>query len=784
MKVLIFTQILLSHLSVLAQQDSLERIIFQGDILSGFGNQVCSGDFNGDTIDDIVITTINQIEPAPLKMSVYFGKQNLSTIEDINIISDTVYDIHYGYSLANAGDINNDGFDDIILGFYQSLNYTGRVLVYFGGNPMDSESDLVLQGTNEYCGFGANVSSAGDINGDGFSDFLIQSSIDWYFQTDTIKVNLYLGNSEVDASPDLIFTSPYVDDNFGSSIHSVGDINDDQFDDIIIGSKWNYNKVYLFLGSQIPDNNPDYILSSSGTNYRFGNAVCGNLDYNKDGFNDIFIGAHKTNIGNGYEQGRAYLFYGGNTISNTPDLVFSGQENFERFGFKICNVGYLNEDIYPDFLIGAPGANSFWGKIYIYYGGPLVDTIPDIVVSGEMLDIFSFGTSLTSGDFNDDGLTEFMVGNYPDDLTLDQKSLFPDQAYLYMFKPPDYSIQYSATNFVFEQPNSFTFDVYIKNSGIFPWQYRNGQTTFTFNSSILRYGSLLWSIVPGFSDFPIEQQPDSVVVYNSYTIGTIATDPFEGYNFIPGEELRYGRFRIQTTDTNFAVQPHNLRFIKAGPNRTQSIRWVWYDSTGRVFKNENISFIDLENGLLPVELTSFTTSVNQNKVQLNWVTATELNNNGFEVQRKLENSDWITIGFVQGNGTTSEPTSYLYSDDVSDFISNKIYYRLKQIDYNGNYEFSDEVEVITLPLEYNLSQNYPNPFNPTTKIKYEVPENTNVTLEVFDVLGRLIKTLVNENKSAGRYEVELNASELSSGLYLYKINAGSFEQTRKILLLK
>ena len=214
-----------------------------------------------------------------------------------------------------------------------------------------------------------------------------------------------------------------------------------------------------------------------------------------------------------------------------------------------------------------------------------------------------------------------------------------------------------------------------------------------------------------------------------------------------------------------------------------AINSFYCDKNGILYAATN-NGIGVFIGELPVELTSFNASITQNKVQLNWETATELNNNGFEVQRKLENSDWITIGFVQGKGTTTEPTTYTYLDDVSDFISNKIYYRLKQIDYNGNYEFSNEVEVITLPLEYSLSQNYPNPFNPTTKIKYEVPENTNVTLEVFDVLGRLIKTLVNENKSAGRYEVEFNASELSSGLYLYKISAVGFEQTRKMVLLK
>jgi len=782
----ILLEVFLFSFSVSAQQDSLSRIIFQGEVLSGFGHQVCSGDFNGDKIDDIVITSVNKIEPSPLKISIFFGNQNLNTQEDVIIFSDTVYDNYYGYSLANAGDINNDGYDDLIVGFYQSLNYAGRVMIFLGGNPMNSESDLVLQGPNEYCGFGSNVSSAGDINGDGFSDFLIQSSIDWYFQTDTVKVNLYLGSGNLDATPDLIFPSPYIDDSFGSSIHSVGDINNDTYDDFIIGSKWNYNKVFLFIGGQTPDNIADYILSTSGADTRFGNSVCGGIDFNQDGFNDIIIGAHKSNIGSGYEHGRVYIYYGGISIGTNPDLILNGQEEFEHFGYNVLSIGYFNEDIYPDLMIGAPGsaAPNWFGKLYIYYGDSTPDADPDIILYGEPIEQFSFGTTLASVDFNSDGLNEFLLGNYIYDLTLNENILFPDRVYLYYFVPPAYKIQYSATNFIFEEPNSFTFDVYIKNNGNYPWQYRNGQITLTFNSSILRYGSLLWSIVPGFSDFPLEQQPDSAVVYNSYTIGTVATEPVEGYNFLPGEELRYGRFRIETTDTNFAIQPHYLRFIKTGSNKTQSTRWVWYDSSGKYFNSENIAYIDLEYELLPVELNSFTASVNQNKVQLNWVTVTELNNNGFEVQRKLENSDWITIGFVQGNGTTTDPTSYIFFDDVREFISNKIYYRLKQIDYNGNYEFSDEIEVITLPMEYSLSQNYPNPFNPSTTIEYQIPQSSFVTIKVYDALGKEVVTLVNEEKPAGVHEVNFQPKGLTSGLYLYKISAGGFEQTRKMLLLK
>lgn len=187
---------------------------------------------------------------------------------------------------------------------------------------------------------------------------------------------------------------------------------------------------------------------------------------------------------------------------------------------------------------------------------------------------------------------------------------------------------------------------------------------------------------------------------------------------------------------------------------------------------------------LPVELTSFTAQLNQTKVFLHWQTATELNNQGFEIQRKIENTEWITIGFKNGKGTTTEPINYFYEDDILEINANKLYYRLKQIDFNGTYSFSDEVEVMTQPFDFTLYQNYPNPFNPSTNIKYEVPSITNVKLEIFDVLGKSIRTLVNQEKPAGRYELLFDGSSLSSGLYYYRIIAGDFVQTKKMMLIK
>ncbi|MCW9065893.1 MAG: T9SS type A sorting domain-containing protein, partial [Ignavibacteriaceae bacterium] len=188
---------------------------------------------------------------------------------------------------------------------------------------------------------------------------------------------------------------------------------------------------------------------------------------------------------------------------------------------------------------------------------------------------------------------------------------------------------------------------------------------------------------------------------------------------------------------------------------------------------------------IPVELTSFTASLNNNNVTLNWNTATELNNKGFEIERTVTSltQSWLSIGFVPGFGTTTEPHTYSFID--SDLESGKYLYRLKQIDFDGSFEYSDEVEVeISLPLEYELAQNYPNPFNPSTAIKYTVPSAGTVQLKVYDILGNEVTTLVNEYEPAGIYNVEWNASSFQSGVYFYQLKTEGIVETKKMVLLK
>jgi trimeric autotransporter adhesin len=208
-------------------------------------------------------------------------------------------------------------------------------------------------------------------------------------------------------------------------------------------------------------------------------------------------------------------------------------------------------------------------------------------------------------------------------------------------------------------------------------------------------------------------------------------------------------------------------------------------------RNEVVPYMGADEASipLPVELATFTASVDRRDVHLNWTTASEINNSGFDIERKpVGAEEWSRISFVEGSGTTNEATNYSFTD--RGLNSGKYNYRLKQVDYNGNFEYfnlSSEVNV-GVPDKYDLSQNYPNPFNPTTKINFDLPFDSKVTMKIFDITGREIKTLVNEVHQAGYYTVTFDAGSIASGVYFYRIIAeGGNEQyvmTKKMMVIK
>ncbi len=190
--------------------------------------------------------------------------------------------------------------------------------------------------------------------------------------------------------------------------------------------------------------------------------------------------------------------------------------------------------------------------------------------------------------------------------------------------------------------------------------------------------------------------------------------------------------------------------------------------------------------LLPVELIKFSVSVSNDKICLSWETATEINNFGFDIERKTintANSGWENIGFVQGSGTSNVPLKY-------NFIDNNPYngttlYRLKQIDNDGSFEYSNIVSINNFSgLHYSLKQNYPNPFNPKTTIEYSIPINTHVKIDLYDILGTKLKNLKNEFQKAGHYKLDFTIEDFPTGVYIYRIETDSYKESKKLLYLK
>ena len=269
-------------------------------------------------------------------------------------------------------------------------------------------------------------------------------------------------------------------------------------------------------------------------------------------------------------------------------------------------------------------------------------------------------------------------------------------------------------------------------------------------------------------------------------------DWFSGYN----NDLSFYTWLTQgTIDPTFtagadgavAILGTNPVSIDAGASVDLYLGISTGTNESEVISNMNTSYSHYLS-IVPVELTGFTAAVYGNTVQLKWTTATELNNQGFEIQRAVadngEAQQWQAIGFKEGAGSSTEETAYLYNDDISSLNAALLKYRLKQIDFNGAFTFSDEIEVIPLPGTFALEQNYPNPFNPETKIRFSVPQSCDVSIKLFNSIGEEVRTILENHFDPGKYAVDFKSDNLPSGVYFYRLNAGNFSITKKMTILK
>lgn len=297
--------------------------------------------------------------------------------------------------------------------------------------------------------------------------------------------------------------------------------------------------------------------------------------------------------------------------------------------------------------------------------------------------------------------------------------------------------------------------------------------------------------------------PNGDLFIRRYEAGTQTNPtPYPSYNYDSNYYYNYKISANNTTITQFLDNTIIRLWNDEGSNISSgsfsitnyggsSSNPVYYDDL-RVRKYaaiEPTTIVGVEEANpLPVELASFTANIIGANVKLNWITETEIQNYGFEVQRKsgddkLEMDKFISVGFVQGSGNSNSSKYYSFED--KNLAPGKYLYRLKQIDTDGRFEYSEVIRLdFDKPLSYELSQNYPNPFNPITIIRFMIPEASFVKLIVYNAIGEQIVVLVDEHMEKGFHEINFDASELNSGMYLYRMKSGSFVQTRKMLLVK
>ncbi len=605
-------------------------------------------------------------------------------LTEITFIGEAAGDL-FGAPVSTAGDVNGDGFEDIIIGAYQNDAGgmdAGRAYIYFGGSAMDSIPDLILTGEYANDVFGASVASAGDVNGDGFGDIIIGASHNDAGGTDAGRVYIYFGGALMDDTADVIITGTVPNNFFGQVVTGAGDVNGDGFDDVLASAPFDNSVTgitYIYYGGTSMDAIPDVTMTGVNPGDSFGGPLASAGDVNGDSFADVLIGAYDAFSNS---TGKAYIYFGGVSMDSTADVVMNGEMTPDHFGVSVSSAGDVNGDGYSDVIIGSldnDAGGTDAGRAYIFLGGPSMDAIPDIIMTGSAPGD-NFGTVSLAGDVNEDGFSDVIVGAIRNDAGGSNAG----RAYIY----------FGAANM------DSTAD----------WIFTGEADEDLFGLSVSTPGDVNGD---GIADI-------------------IVGAP---YNDFGG--------------------------VDAGK-----------------------AYLYLSSPSIPVELTSFSAIYNKTDITLHWETATELNNKGFNVERSIDKNDWKSIAFVKGNGNSTSPKEYSYIDNDLFSGGTKFQYRLKQIDYDGSFEYSDIVEVIVMPEQYALSQNYPNPFNPSTVLEFSIPKESFVEVKVFDVLGNEVITLAKNNYAAGTYKTDFNADDLPSGIYIARLTAGNFIQTKKMLLLK
>jgi hypothetical protein len=542
---------------------------------------------------------------------------------------------------------------------------------------------------------------------------------------------------------------------FSLIITSVMLFSTDLFSQITSKKSGNWNSTTTWNGGSVPSSSSEVIISDGHTVTINTNAVCRNLTIGQGGVNTAtlnFDGFARTLTVSGSVTGYIYISSNGvltstnginQTINITGDFTNNGSftqgtNNTVNFNGTSFHGIYGNSSTFNNLTINNAGGimittNTTVNNTLTLTSGLLYTTNDTLTVNGDI--------SVTSP-----GATKMIV--------LDDGTNF-GRLKLKTASNKSYTLPVGDTRSTDEySPITISLTSGANASAYLAVNLKNQKDAN--NSSTTNYLNRAWTVFPsGLTSFAY----DITISYlNADVVGT--------------ESLLY-----------FAKYDAGLWTLLGQPNTTSNV----FTTAGLTSFS---TFTGGEAGSLPVYLQSLYSTVSGRNITISWVTTSESNNTGFEVMRASVDKNGVegsyaTQGFVKGNGTTTQQKSYSYTD--KNLNEGKYKYRLKQIDNNGNFEYfslNGFVE-IGLPNKYSVSQNYPNPFNPTTKIDFELPADSKVSMVIFDISGREVaKIFNNEFRNAGYHTADFNASKLSSGIYFYRLTADNFSVTKKMMLVK
>jgi hypothetical protein len=751
-----------------AAMDSIPDVTFQGEHADNYFGYSLSyaGDINGDNFDDIIIGAWRYSSYTG-RVYVYFGAEETSMDSLVDIIFDgKIVDENFGFAVSNAGDFNGDNIDDMIIGARRFNSNTGCANIYFGAenSSLDNSEDIVFIGEGDYNNFGRSVSNAGDVNGDGYDDIIIGAE---GYNSHTGRVYIYFGSSEaiMDSIPDVILEGEERGSRYGFFISSAGDVNGDNFADVIVGAP-GYNsrtgRAYIYFGADgfTMDNNADVIVDGETPNGHFAECVSSAGDINCDGFDEVIVGAYRINN----STGRAYVYFGssGTTMDNTPDLIFDGENQNDKFAYSVACAGDVNGDSYDDMIVGAMNAEST-GCAYLYFGAPsnVIDNIADIKF--QLDDSYGFGNSVAgAGDVNGDGYDDILIAGW-------YYYIDTGRAYLY-FGADDATMDTIP-------------DVIMEGEGI--WH--------RFGTSVSSAGDVNGD---SFDDVFI-----GAWMYNDYA--------GRGYIYLGG----FGTSMDNSPDVILDGDGNSNKFCwsVSGAGDVNGDNYDDVMISAYLYPMNGIVYLYSGGPLSPrTTVLTFTAIHNNRQNILEWTTGMESNTIGFNIFSSRTGfcsqpgfyCEKINDNLIETRGSETKGTNYVYIDEAEEL--GDYYYKLQGVSFDGTTYFYGSIlmnltsvnkELIHTPTKYYLSQNYPNPFNQKTTIEFGLSKACFIELLIYDINGKLVKELILENKPAGIHRLKWDGRNqdgfhISSGVYLYVIKAGDlsgariFKQTQKMILIK